>query len=273
VTAPARSPWRLILPLTFVFLLGLLFPVILAHVSGGGSWGAELSDPVTWQRLASPGDLSTAHHGLDCAACHTPVDGVDRNKCVTCHATASALLQRQPTAFHADVKSCRECHLEHQGGEVPPVEMDHQAFARIGIRELQGKDGEDTEAFARFTGISNWLQAAPSRTSSGLGPEEATLDCSKCHANDDRHFDLFGSDCAACHRTEAWTIPAFQHPPPSSRDCVQCHQAPPSHYMMHFHMVSRRVANRPHADVRQCFICHQTTSWPDIKGVGWYKHH
>lgn len=22
-----------------------------------------------------------------------------------------------------------------------------------------------------------------------------------------------------------------------------------------------------------CRACHQTTSWNDIKGVGWYKHH
>ena len=28
-----------------------------------------------------------------------------------------------------------------------------------------------------------------------------------------------------------------------------------------------------HADVSQCFLCHQTNAWNDIKGVGWYKHH
>ena len=30
---------------------------------------------------------------------------------------------------------------------------------------------------------------------------------------------------------------------------------------------------QPHADVRQCFLCHQTTAWNDIKGLGRYKHH
>ncbi len=25
--------------------------------------------------------------------------------------------------------------------------------------------------------------------------------------------------------------------------------------------------------VDQCYRCHQTTSWNDIKGVGFYKHH
>jgi hypothetical protein len=70
-----------------------------------------------------------------------------------------------------------------------------------------------------------------------------------------------------------WTIPEFRHPSPRSTDCVQCHQAPPSHYMEHFHMVSARVAGKPHAQVSQCYQCHQTTSWNDIRGVGWYKHH
>ena len=55
--------------------------------------------------------------------------------------------------------------------------------------------------------------------------------------------------------------------------CAQCHQAPPSHYMMHFRMVSMTVAGRMHAQVNQCYLCHQTTSWNDIKGVGLYKHH
>jgi hypothetical protein len=38
-------------------------------------------------------------------------------------------------------------------------------------------------------------------------------------------------------------------------------------------MVSMMVASQPHARVDQCFLCHQTDAWNDIKGVGWYKHH
>jgi hypothetical protein len=43
--------------------------------------------------------------------------------------------------------------------------------------------------------------------------------------------------------------------------------------MGHFHMVSMKVAGKPHARVDQCYLCHETTAWNDIKGVGWYKHH
>ena len=111
---------------------------------------------------------------------------------------------------------------------------------------------------------------------------EATLDCSSCHSTKDKHLGLFGKDCASCHATTQWTIPAFQHPALRSTDCVQCHQAPPSHYMMHFEMVDKNIAARDKASgdaccegvkVNQCYSCHQTTAWNDIKGIGFYKHH
>lgn len=38
-------------------------------------------------------------------------------------------------------------------------------------------------------------------------------------------------------------------------------------------MISMKVANQEHAQVSECFKCHQTTSWNDIQGVGFYKHH
>jgi hypothetical protein len=43
--------------------------------------------------------------------------------------------------------------------------------------------------------------------------------------------------------------------------------------MEHFKMVSMRVAGQEHAQVNQCYLCHRTNSFNDIKDVGWYKHH
>lgn len=102
---------------------------------------------------------------------------------------------------------------------------------------------------------------------------ESMLDWASCHSNDDRHQNLFGSNCAQRHATDRWTIPEYKHPSPQSTDCGQYHQVPPSHHMMHFKMISDRVAGKPHARVDKCGQCHQTTSWNDIKRVGWYKHH
>ncbi len=228
-----------------------------------------LGEAVTWQRQASPGRLSAAHAFLEnnCAACHTGVTGVEAASCVACHASNDALLQRQPTAFHADIGSCQECHLEHRGLARRPTDMEHAALTRIGLRQWQLP--------AR---LARWLdQNNTGEGQSSLHPEitaqEAVLNCATCHANQDKHFQLFGQDCAQCHSTRKWTIPEFRHPSPRSPDCAQCHQAPPSHYMGHFRMISQKVSGKPHAQVSQCGLCHQTTSWSDIKGVGWYKHH
>lgn len=253
--------------------LRLLFPVAMIVVwlaTPAESW---FKQPATWQRLGEPGSLSAAHAHLDrnCAACHTPVAGVEAFKCISCHANNESLLQRQPTSFHASVSSCTECHLEHQGFGEQPTNMDHMALARIGLRQLE-TGATDTEMASARAYLNAWNRNGRA-SHSGISVLEATLDCKTCHSNDDRHFDLFSKDCAQCHATDRWAIPGFRHPPPSSMDCAQCHQAPPSHYMMHFSMISQRVAGKPHAKVNECFKCHQTTSWPDILGTGWYKHH
>lgn len=248
--------------------------VVLA--GAGGVWAlaryTALGRAATWQQQASPGDLSAAHGFLvdNCAACHTPVKGVTADKCIACHAD-SPVLQREPTAFHATVGTCRECHPEHRGASPRPTVMDHAALARIGVDRFAasapGFEGDQARDRVRR------LLAEGNAPHPGITGPEAALDCATCHGTKDRHYGLFGKDCAQCHRTDKWTLPDFRHPSAQSTECAQCHQAPPSHYMGHFHMITKKVAGQPHADVRQCFICHQTTSWNDIKGVGWYKHH
>ena len=95
-----------------------------------------------WQRMSVPGPLSGAHAFLEhsCGACHTPVAGADDVKCIGCHASNESLLQRQPTAFHADVGSCVECHAEHLGVNRRPTAMEHKALTKIGLRQLANAD-------------------------------------------------------------------------------------------------------------------------------------
>lgn len=208
-----------------------------------------LTSATAWQRMAEPGPLSRAHASLEhnCASCHTPIKGVEARSCIPCHANNRSLLERQPTAFHANINSCVECHREHEN-EPRPTRMDHAALVRIESKR-RGEKGP----------------AQPLT--------EAALNCSACHSSEDRHRGLFGTDCMQCHATTTWTIPQFRHPSPTSTSCAQCHQAPPSHYMEHFQMVSMTVARQEHAQVSQCYLCHQTNNWNDIKGTGWYKHH
>ena len=262
--------------------------VIIAALFGayyylGSHHGFERSavlDKTAWQRMALPGELSSKHAFLEhnCAACHTSVQGVEAKNCIVCHANTVSILQRQPSAFHANVSSCRECHREHQGADQRPTQMDHSALAEIGLRHLKTDHPADGKNDLARKDLVDWIgqhQSAGhmSVSQSSLTPQEAVLNCATCHANKDRHMKLFGQDCGQCHATAKWTIPEFRHPPPSSTDCAQCHQAPPSHYMMHFKMISAKMAGKPNAQVNQCFQCHQTTAWNDIVGIGFYKHH
>lgn len=233
----------------------------------------RLRSAAFWQQLASPGKLSTAHADLtgDCAACHVPMQGPIAARCIVCHANDERLLQSQPTAFHASVSSCRECHPEHRGSGQLVSTMDHSALVAIGLKELMRSADPEQRQFA--DAIAGLGGGGASARGLALAVGEAALDCAACHATVDPHLGLFGSECSECHGTKAWAVTEYRHPAARSRDCAQCHQAPPSHYMMHFEMISAKVARKPHARVEQCYECHRITSWNDIPGIGRYKHH
>lgn len=225
-----------------------------------------------------PGPLSKSHLFLknQCNACHTPNQGISAVGCISCHANNANLLQRQATAFHANIVSCKECHQEHRGGSKPTLLMDHVALAKIGAREHDRNLEKVQNQIVRTYLIKKHADKIASEVisvNSHEPPIVSSLSCVTCHATRDRHQGLFGASCLSCHTSQSWRIAEYKHPSPNSRACVQCHQAPPSHSMMHFEMVSMKIAGREHAKVNQCFLCHQTTSWNDIKGVGWYKHH
>lgn len=230
------------------------------------------SGPEVWALSVKPGNLSKFHSNLEdnCNACHAPYRGVGRDQCVTCHAAQVEILKKQNTSFHSSIASCTGCHFEHQGKDASITKMDHTHFALVATEMLK-KHKSDTENTDQ--GLAAWLQAGQKSYHGTDAALEKTLSCVTCHAKQDKHRSLFGSDCSTCHDTAKWSISSFRHPLPTSRDCSQCHQAPPSHYMMHFKMISQKVAGVEHAKVTQCFACHQTTAWNDIKGVGWYKHH
>jgi len=236
-------------------------------------WTRVQSEP--WKHMVSPGELSQAHAFLEnkCAACHTPHEGVKAVNCIVCHSDNKSLLQRQPTAFHADIASCAACHREHQGRVPGPTQMDHVALARIGFQQLASQPSPPGVDEAQ---VKRWLEEInpmPQAVAAHLRPEEGRLNCATCHQTVEPHRGFFGTDCASCHATAQWTIAEFRHPSSTSQSCAQCHQAPPSHYMEHFKMISMPVARQERATVNQCFLCHQTTSWNDIKGAGFYKHH
>ena len=249
------------------FTLILLFLLYLWH-----------NDSI-WKQAVSPGKLSNAHSFLEsnCEGCHTPLQGVLRENCVFCHANEIDILQRQPTAFHADVTECTTCHQEHFGRDSKISNMDHNFLSKVGMSMLPDQSIPFDEGVATWDFLQSIISIDGSRdplfVHSSISIEESVLKCATCHSNDDRHLKLFGDDCVQCHRTDQWSLPEFIHPSNQSYDCNQCHEAPPSHYMKHFNKISVKVAGKPNAIVENCYSCHQTTSWNDIKRAGWYKHH
>ncbi len=255
------------------FLMWLVLIVALVTAASLGIARSRRAAAVL-QQLVRPGPLSPRHEYLAdrCTSCHEPTVGVTVAKCTACHANSERLLGRQPTAFHASIQECATCHIEHQRTSIRALRMDHVELAKVGARTLGRASRADTDSAATLASLENWLRIRDPDQLDASSAREA-LNCAGCHDRRDPHLKRFGSDCAQCHALESWIVPGYLHPSVTSTQCVQCHAPPPSHAMEHFAMISQQIAGKEHARVDACFECHNTTSWNDIFGVGYYKHH
>ncbi len=88
------------------FLIGAGLLVIAAVVTAMPESG---NVRIVSRYLVHPSPLSRPHAFLEtrCSACHTPAKGVEAPNCIVCHANDKALLQREPTAFHGNIGSCK----------------------------------------------------------------------------------------------------------------------------------------------------------------------
>lgn len=225
-----------------------------------------------WSSAAIPGPLSAAHAflGTQCESCHTPNMGIKAASCITCHAPDALALAKPATAFHATIQECRGCHIEHQGRGLRPIKMDHSVLVTVALKAGATRTTPGQPAASDFVALLRSLGGA---RGNGTVVERDVLDCASCHGFQDKHLAMFGQQCADCHTTETWKIAGFLHPSPKSQDCNQCHQAPRTHFMMHFGMMDQGITGQRSARVEQCYLCHQTDSFNDIKGVGWFKMH
>ena len=224
------------------------------------------------QAAVSPGPLSSAHAflGAQCESCHTPNLGIEVVSCVTCHSTNMPLLAKQSTAFHATIQDCRGCHVEHQGAEARPIKVDHSVLTKVALRSAGAITGPPVATTTDAIAIRQFL----TRITGDRTPTDAqALDCQSCHSFRDIHQTFMGPECAKCHTVATWKVAGYLHPSPRSTECGQCHKPPPSHRMMHFVMMDQGITGQRGASVEQCYACHLSDSWNDIKGVGWFKMH
>jgi hypothetical protein len=95
-------------------------------------------------------------------------------------------------------------------------------------------------------------------------------DCFSCHSQDEPHEGRFGTDCAACHTTAAWTPAEFNGPHPfplnhgGGATCATCHPASFTTYTCygcHEHEeaeVIERHLDKEIPNFQNCMECHPT---------------
>ncbi|MEM7218024.1 MAG: cytochrome C [Pseudomonadota bacterium] len=181
---------------------GVLLATILVALCAGRASAASL------ESLVSPGDLSAAHSDLasNCAACHSPFEATpERKLCVACHEAVGVDLRdalglhgRHPAmAEQDDARSCRACHTEHEG--LDAVTLRHE-FDRA---QHQFTDYPLAGAHRELACESCHAPAAPKRA--------APTACVGCHAQDDAHGGLLGTECESCHGESSWSAHRFDH--------------------------------------------------------------
>lgn len=238
-------------------------PATLAALAATTALGGLAA--VLWPSHAiSPGRLAPGHARLrdDCLACHAPLAGPARARCVRCHVPdrigrvsadggplpADRRTPRSIPGLHArlgDV-ACARCHLEHRD------------LTRAGAR-------------LRFT--------------HDVLPPDVTAGCVSCHAADrpagKLHAQATGA-CSACHRRDGWKPATFEHDRHFRFDrhhparCTDCHPAGGAYAEYrcdgcHQHGLDREARRHPRltaARLAACASCHRSGDEHDVRRDG-----
>lgn len=141
-------------------------------------------------RMITPGTLGTGHAALerDCLACHAPLRGTPRERCVACH-------------------RIEQLGLRSASGSMP-------AAANPKANRLHRLLGP-VDCTGCHAGHRGWgREAAQARFAHDLLPAPARAACHECHATDRPEDDLHrsaGAGCGACHGTERWRPASYDH--------------------------------------------------------------
>lgn len=228
------------------------------HQGGNGSNCSLCHDTQKWtnssfdHQVDTDFDLTGAHTGLDCQACHaaSQPDMVLDMACFACH-------QADDVHKAALGENCARCHQETTWKTDVRFDHDLTAFPLIGLHAV-----------------------APCEACH-LSPEFADTpgQCGNCHARDDPHQGGLGTECGACHNPNDWRLWEFDHDASTSfsldgahsdLSCQSCHLAgkdylaKPASTCIACHRIDDAHSGQ---FGRQCARCHTTSSFADMEMI------
>ncbi|MBP6179382.1 MAG: hypothetical protein KA473_16410 [Anaerolineales bacterium] len=227
----------------------------------------------------------------DCFSCHEPDDEHDGkfgNDCSSCHSPEGWT----PADFNHDLAdfklegehreaSCEDCHKN-----------DVYAGTPKDCYSCHGEDDDHNGKFGTDCSVchtpNDWEDATfeHERTRFPLTGKHTDVSCEDCHKNGEfkgldiacischvepeKHFGQFGTDCAACHSTDAWTPAKFngEHTFPLDHgeeglvSCATCHPVTYTAYTCYgCHEHNESNVRSEHleegiSDFQNCMECH-----------------
>lgn len=222
------------------------------HHAASGTWENASYMHKTFQ-------LTGAHRGIECRACHaTTFDGTSTN-CYSCHQTD---FESTADPNHVQSGFDHNCAVCHSTSFFTPAHYNHNLTA------------------FPLTGKHQTVQCAGCHTAGYAG---TPTDCWSCHqtvyqtVTDPNHVAAnFDHNCLSCHTTAGWLPASFNHNATAfpltgahtTTSCISCHATsysgtPTACYACHqsdFESVTdpNHVYN---SFDQNCVACHSTTAW------------
>ncbi|MBT8076996.1 MAG: cytochrome C [Gammaproteobacteria bacterium] len=224
-------------------------------------------------------DVHKGSLGLECAVCHNESDWAD------------ALFDHDETDFpllgnHEEV-ACGDCHADQTYQDTPRTCFGCHA----GDDAHDGRSGSQCEnchnpldwndtSFNHARDTRFPLEGKHSYLTCNDCHSENPFDdiiepeCKSCHLDDDFHDGHHGTDCAACHDSEAWNGPTFHHATDTGFAlngahaqiaCVDCHIEPVFEKSPETYCAACHVDDDVHegSQGENCNSCHSENQWLD----------
>jgi len=215
--------------------------------------------------------------GQECLACHDGVDqyGDDFNHnnfvfqltgghteatCTGCHLDARTILDLQSAP--QDCYSCHRQHDAHNG------QFGNQCEACHTPNDWEGVSFDHSLSNFPLTGAHSTVNCERCHINEVFVGTSA--ECVACHAELQEHMGQFGTDCAACHTTTAWSPATFSgdhtfplnHGEQGTVSCATCHPVNYTTYTCYgCHEHSEANIRGEHleegiSDFQNCVECH-----------------